>query len=667
MPSTLLILKTPASNRSPLNQKTPSPPARGLRGEWMGLDVVKSLWNYFWVLSEQTARPLKACLATKSNDSNDEISDSVKEQLEEGGVGEVLTGAPDGKYTPRQKITLFVGAILFLAIIAMPVPQTFVDTAITLVVTDKDLVNEAASLGFVTINKGKIDKVLKTQEFLDWIKGKDEKLYKNIMKKASDMKAVAALAILMAVWWIGESIPLPATALLPLAILPLLGVQKITAVAPNYASKIIFLFMGGFMIAAAMTRWNLHKRLALLIVNAIGTSPRKIILGFMIASAFLSMWISNTATTMMMMPIGLAIILHVATLGQQMQKEGKFKNVDFRAGQFKFGAALMLGIAYAASIGGVSTIIGTPPNAIVVGTLPKLFPGAPQITFVDWLALGIPISWITLFLAWFLMVYVINPPEIDTLPGGKEIIEGELKKLGPWSKGEKIVLAVFILTALAWIFSKPKNIAGVEIPGIKMWLPMVDDYVIAMIAAISLFLIPVDFKKGVFALDWEHASKIPWGILLLFGGGIALSKAFTTSGLAVWMGHQLIFLKGMPPIIVLLAIVVLVIFLTEITSNTAITTLMMPIMAAFAIALGEDPRAFMISAAVAASYTFMLPVATPPNAIVFGTGYVTIPQMARTGFLLNLVGIVIVTIFCYFLVPAVFGVQWGVVPDWVNQ
>jgi sodium-dependent dicarboxylate transporter 2/3/5 len=620
--------------------------------------------NRIWKLNRFNAFNAKS---DREEQMKQKIIEEVEEQIEEGGVGDVLTQRkPDGhKYTARQKISLVLGIVLFLTVVAMPVPQTFVDSAISNAKLSDEIITQAVSSGYL-VKEGKKLKAVDSAAFMEWLKGVDGKAHSEILKKAMDMKYVLALAILMAVWWVGEAIPLPATALLPLVVIPFFGVDKIDSVAKSYASKIIFLFMGGFMIAAAMMKWNLHRRLALIIIDAIGVSPRKIVLGFMVATAFLSMWISNTATTMMMMPIALAIILHVASVGMELQKKGQFRGVDFRAGNFRFGTALMLGIAYAASIGGVSTLIGTPPNAVLAGTLPKLFPEAPEITFTDWLAVGIPTAWLTLFVAWFVMVYILNPPEIDTLPGGREIIAQEKQKLGPWSRGEKIVLTVFALTALAWINSKPKAIGAVTIPGITTWLPFVNDYVIAMIAAVVLFLIPVDLKKGEFALDWDHAKDIPWGILLLFGGGIALSSAFTKSGLAAWIGEQLTFLKGFPPFLVLAAIVVLVIFLTELTSNTAITTLMMPIMAAFALAMGEDPRAFMISAAIAASYAFMLPVATPPNAIVFGTGYVTVPQMARNGLLMNIIGILIVTLFSYFLVPLIFGIEWGVVPSWVK-
>jgi len=552
----------------------------------------------------------------------------------------------DKSYSKRQKISLILGLIVFTVLLLIPTPSTFLNTAIDLVELDKEILKDASKLGLI-----KDGEITDTFAFIEWLKERDPESYSEIIERTTQMKYVAALALLMVIWWIGETIPLPATALLPLVILPILGVSEIGEVAPSYASPIIFLFMGGFMIASAMMKWGLHRRLALIIIKIIGTSARKIVLGFMVSTAFLSMWISNTATTMMMMPIALAILLHLSKMGEGSNYS-------------KFGTALMLGIAYSATVGGVSTIIGTPPNAILVGTLPILFPDAPPITFTDWLLIGVPISWTFLFIAWFVLVYLTNPPEMKEIPGGKEVIEEELRKLGPWSRGEKIVLVVFILTALAWICSSPKTIGGITIPGIKTFLPFVDDTVIAILSAISLFLIPVDLRRGEFALDWDRAKEIPWGILLLFGGGIALSKAFMKSGLAEWMANQLTFLEGMPPMVILFVVVALTIFLTEMTSNIAITTLMMPIMASFALAIGEDPRVFMVSTAISASFAFMLPVATPPNAIVFGTGYVTMPQMVRTGFVLNIISIFVITLFCYTFVPMVFGIEWGKVPAW---
>ncbi|MBW9221323.1 SLC13 family permease [Methanothermococcus sp. SCGC AD-155-M21] len=588
----------------------------------------------------------------KGEGEEHEVIKDVEEQKGKEPTADTPGGsAPDKEhqgYSKRQRISLILGLLVFTVLVLIPTPHTFLDAAINLVELDNQLLHESSELGMVRDGK-----VIDALAFMEWLKEKDLKSYEEINNKATQMKYVAALALLMVIWWMGEAIPLPATALLPLIILPILGVSEMKEVAPSYASTIIFLFMGGFMIAAAMMKWGLHRRLSLIIIKIIGTSSRRIILGFMVATAFLSMWISNTATTMMMMPIALAIILHLSKMG-------------VGSNHSRFGIALMLGIAYAATIGGVSTIIGTPPNAIVVGTLPILFPDAPPITFTDWIVVGVPISWTFLLISWFVLVYLTNPPEIKEIPGGKRVIEEELKKLGPWSKGEKTVLVVFILTALAWINSSPKTIGDIFIPGIKTFLPFVDDKVIAMISAISLFLIPVNLRKGEFALGWDGAKNIPWGILLLFGGGIALSKAFMKSGLANWIGNNFMFLEGMPLIVIIFVIVTLTIFLTEMTSNIAITTLMMPIMASFALAIGEDPRLFMISTAIAASFAFMLPVATPPNAIVFGTGYVTMPQMVRNGFILNLISIFIITLFCYILVPAVFGIEWGVVPIWAK-
>ncbi len=604
----------------------------------------------------------------KENNFEEQVKKHVEEEIEEGGIEDILVQKPSGeehKYTGRQKISLLLGFILFLIFAFMPTPSTFLNFCVKHYKFPQNLLNQAVEKDLVILKNGKIE-VKNLENFLSFLKSQNKKAYLSITKKAHKMKIVLALAILMAIWWIGEAIPLPATALLPLVVLPLFGAGNIKHIAPYYASKIIFLFMGGFMIAAAMMKWNLHKRLALIIIDLIGVSPRRVVLGFMVATAFLSMWISNTATTMMMMPIGLAIILHVARIGLNLQKHGELQNVDFRAGRFRFGAALMLGIAYAASIGGIATIIGTPPNAVFVGTFNKLFPNAPEVTFAQWLMFGVPISLVMLIIAWFVMVYFLNPPEISELPGGKEIIKKEKEKLGPWSRGEKLVLLVFILTALAWIMGKPKKLGSIVIPGISSYLPLVNDYVIAMLSAVLLFIIPADWKKGKFLLDWDQAKTIPWGILLLFGGGIALSAYFTKSGLAYWIGDQLLFLKHFPPIVILFAVVTLVIFLTELTSNTAIATLMMPIMASFAIALGEDPRLFMISAAIAASCAFMLPVATPPNAIVFGTGYVTIPQMVKNGIVLNIICMFLITIMCYILLPAVLGIKIGVLPAWVK-
>lgn len=468
-------------------------------------------------------------------------------------------------------------------------------------------------------------------------------------------KSMAAVALLMATWWITEAIPIPATALLPLILFPVLGIMKAKDVSLRYADQNIFLFMGGFFIAMAMQRWELHKRIALYIVKFLGTSPHRIVLGFMVATAFLSMWISNTATTMMMFPIGLAVIYHVVNLLEKEKSE-----IDTTPGSFNFGLALMLGIAYAASIGGIATLVGTPPNIVFVGIAKSLFPKAPEIGFLDWFKIGLPLVVVMLPLTWFYLTYIAAPLKIRRLPGGKDIIENDLKELGSMKMGEKLTLAVFVLVALAWIFRSNIDIGFFVIPGWSNMLGIsayVHDSTIAIFGAILLFLLPVDIKKGVFVLNWEWASRIPWGIILLFGGGFALAAGFQASGLAQWIGEGLSFLCGVPTIVMIFGICLLLTFLTEVTSNTATTTMMMPVLGALATATCIHPFLLMIPATMSASCAFMLPVATPPNAIIFGSGYLKIPDMARVGFFLNIIGAVVITLIVYFLVIPIFHID----------
>jgi len=468
-------------------------------------------------------------------------------------------------------------------------------------------------------------------------------------------KYTAAVALLMATWWITEAIPIPATALLPLMLFPLMGILNAKDVAMRYADQNIFLFMGGFFIAMAMQRWQLHKRFALYIVKYLGTSPHKIILGFMVASAFLSMWISNTATTMMMFPIGLAIILHAET----MLKKGN-PTMDISPGKFNFGTALMLGIAHASTIGGIATLVGTPPNIVFVGIAKSMFPNAPEIGFFDWLKIGVPFVVIFLPVLWLYLTRIILPIRLKKIPGSKEVIDQDLHLLGSMQAGEKITLAVFILIALAWIFRRNILIGSFTIPGWSHLLGIgeyVHDSTVAMIGAILLFVIPLDLRKREFVLNWEWAVKIPWGIILLFGGGFALAAGFQHSGLAQWIGESLSFLGGMHVILMILVVSLFITFLTEVTSNTATTTMMMPVLGSLALAMGMHPYLLMIPATMSASCAFMLPVATPPNAIIFGSGYVRIPEMAKSGFFLNLIGGVIVTAIVYFLVIPVFNIN----------
>lgn len=454
---------------------------------------------------------------------------------------------------------------------------------------------------------------------------------------ATPARITAAVAVLMAVWWVGEALPLAATALLPLVLFPFLGVSEIEDAAAPYADDVIFLFMGGFMIALAMQRWNLHKRIALRTVLSVGTRPVMLIAGFMIATAFLSMWVSNTATAVMMVPIGVSVLALVSQLGDAGGESGGDRN---------FSSALLLGIAYAASIGSLSTIIGTPPNTLLVGYLEDNFD--ISISFGEWMLFGLPISVVFLFLAWLLLTRVVFPPKLRSLPGGQELIREQLAELGPMSRGERNALAVFVLAAVSWIGIPA--LADVEaIGGALPWLDNISDAGIAMAAAVVLFALPVDGRRGVRTLDWDHAKQLPWGILLLFGGGLSLSSHFTDTGLSEWIGQQVGGLAGLPVILVAAVVVVLVLLLTELTSNTATTAAFLPILGGVAVGLGHGPMVLVVPAALAATCAFMLPVATPPNAIAFGSGHVTIGQMVRGGVWLNVVGLVLVTLAAYTL------------------
>ena len=459
---------------------------------------------------------------------------------------------------------------------------------------------------------------------------------------SADGQYVAAVAVLMATWWISEAIPIPATALLPIVLFPALGVMTTSEVTVSYGNHLIFLFMGGFFIAVTMEKWNLHKRLALHTIRLIGTGPNRIILGFMLATAFLSMWISNTATTMMMVPIAMAVIGQAAGLLEKTPAN----TVDTRPGHFNFGLALMFGIAYSASIGGVATLIGTPPNAILAGVVENTY--GVTISFAAWMGFALPLSAVMLIISWIYLTRIGFRSEMDALPGGRQLIEQQLADLGPISRQERWVLVVFLTVAGAWI-----GRSVIDIPLFKT----VQDSTIAIAGALALFLIPANLKRREFLLDWQTAVRIPWDIIILFGGGFALAHGFKESGLSEWLAGQLAFLDGAPPVALILAVALLVIFLTEVTSNTATATVLLPVMAAFAEAMQVHPYGLMIAAALAASFAFMLPVATPPNAIVFGTRYVSIPQMARAGIWLNLLGCLLITLFVTVVLPALWGIE----------
>lgn len=444
-------------------------------------------------------------------------------------------------------------------------------------------------------------------------------------------QATLAMAAWMAIWWLTVAIPLAVTALLPLVLLPVLGVASPADAAAPYANPVIFLFMGGFFIAAAMQRWSLHRRVALAVVARTGTSPRRLIGGFMVACALLSMWMSNTAATLMMMPIGAAV------LGLILEEGGG------GARRENIGVALMLAIAYAGSIGGVATLIGTPPNAVLAAMADELI--ATEVSFASWMAIGLPVSAVMLAAVWALLCFVLFRLDSDPIPGAAELLRRERAKLGGWHPAERVTAGVFLLAALAWILRAPKQVGALTIPGIQTLLPGVGDSTIAIGAALLLFLWPTRDREGepTRVLDWAHARRIPWDILVLFGGGLSLASAFESSGTTTWLGERLAVLGGLPEPVIIAAVTTSFVFVTEITSNTATATLGLPVMAALGPSVGVEPLALMTAAAMGSSMAFMLPVATPPNAIVFGTGYIRPSDMSRTGFWLNLVGIVVIS------------------------
>ena len=447
--------------------------------------------------------------------------------------------------------------------------------------------------------------------------------------------ATLAIATWIAIWWITEAIPISATALLPLILFPLTGVLSAKETSSAYAHQMVFLFLGGFILAAAIEKTKLHKRIALHIIYRIGTNWKYVILGFMIATAFLSMWISNTATAVMMLPIGLAIVSSLKIPKKQRNKMGK---------------ALMLAIAYGSSIGGIATIIGTPTNIIFVGIAEELY--GQSINFTDWMFIGLPFSIIMIVIGWLYLVKLQCSEDVYKIPGGKSLLRAQLNDLGKITYEEKAVASVFVFIAFCWISSSFL---------LKNLLPGINDTVIAIIGVILLFLIPSGKgKTGI--ISWKTAENIPWGILLLFGGGLALAEGFKSSGLAEWIGNQLVLFNTFPVILMLLGIIAVVNFLTEITSNVATAAMLMPVLAALALSIDIHPYLLMIGATIAASCAFMLPVATPPNAVVFGSGMITIKEMVKAGLLMNLISIVIATLVVYFILPIVWSIDIGSFP-----
>jgi sodium-dependent dicarboxylate transporter 2/3/5 len=481
---------------------------------------------------------------------------------------------------------------------------------------------------------------------------------------------MAAVAVLMATWWITEAIPLGATALLPMILYPLLGILKGKATAPIYFNSTIFLFMGGFMIALTMEKWNLHKRIALLTIRLIGGGPPRIILGFMAASAFLSMWISNTACTIMMLPIGLAIILQI---------EERFDIRDTHP----FSVCLMLGIAYASSMGGLATLVGTPPNLVLQRVFELTFPKAQPVSFGTWIIMAFPVTVVMTLIIWIMLtkVFFRFPAKLGVDP---TIVEKEYKELGPMSFEEKTVSVCFAITAILWIFREKLQLGFVTLPGWSQLLPypdFIDDGTVALCMASILFFIPTRGPKAgrstvmdadasetypVTVMGVDVFKGLPWDIIILFGGGFALAKGFQVTGLSAFIGQKLQVLAGIAPIYMIGIVCTSLTFLTELTSNTATTQMILPILGSLAVAIKSNPLLLMIPATLSASCAFMMPVATPPNAIVFGSGRVKIGEMVRVGIAINLIGIVIVTFMFYFLGTAVFSIDPAVFPEWAR-
>ncbi|OGU72826.1 MAG: sodium:dicarboxylate symporter [Ignavibacteria bacterium RBG_16_34_14] len=476
-------------------------------------------------------------------------------------------------------------------------------------------------------------------------------LFTNLEPSNPKVTYTAASAVLMAIWWMTEAIPLAATSLLPFILFPLMGVLKGEEIASSYFNSVIFLFLGGFLLALAMEEWGLHKRIALKIINQFGGSPSSIVIGFMIATAFLSMWISNTAAALMMLPIGLAII-------HKMEKEFGEETTK------NFSITLMLSLAYACSLGGIATLIGTPPNLAFIRIYKIIFPEAPAISFGSWMLLAIPISILMLIFTSFLLSKVFYKFD-KNLRIDPAFIKEEYLKLGKATFEEKTVAVVFGITALLWIFRADLNLGFIQIPGWQKVLPFpdyIDDGTVAIGMSFLLFFIPSKKEKRTL-LDVKVFSKIPWGIILLFGGGFALAEAFTKGGLSEFIGKSFYNLN-FSPLLIAFSIAFVINFLTELTSNTATAQMILPIAASLSVALGIHPLLLMIIATISSSMAFMLPVATPPNTIVFASERLKIANMVKAGFAVNIMGVILVTIIVWFLGNILF--DFSSFPDWAK-
>ncbi|MBK8490633.1 MAG: SLC13/DASS family transporter [Saprospirales bacterium] len=465
-----------------------------------------------------------------------------------------------------------------------------------------------------------------------------------------------AVAILMALWWMTEVVPLAVTSLLPLVLFPALGVMDGKEVSATYFNHVIFLFIGGFLVALAIQKWNLHKRIALNILRLVGSSPARILLGFMFGTAFLSMWISNTATAMLMVPIAMSII-------------HKLEDINGKDLMRKFTVGLLLCIAYSASIGGISTLVGTPPNLSFARIFHIYFPDAPEISFAAWFFYAFPITLLLFIILFFYLRVLFIGKRKSWKSLSRQDMNQDYRALGPMIFEEKVLTIAFAGLALLWFFRADIAFGAFTLPG---WSNLFknpqffNDGTVAIFVAVLLFLIPSKQEKGTFLMDWKAAEDIPWEIILLFGGGFALASGFKESGLSSWFGTQLEFLRNVHPVVLIASICFLVTFLTEVTSNTATVETLLPILAGLAITIEENPLLFMLPATISGSMAFMLPVATPPNAIIFGTRKLQIAQMARAGFILNLIGVLVVTLITYYFGTEIFDIVQGVFPEWAK-
>ena len=511
---------------------------------------------------------------------------------QEGQQGQ---GAPGGSL--RKRIGLLLGPTLALIVVVSPSPEGFHTTATSL----------------ASLVPGSMAPELLVHS-MHWVSG---------------------LLLLMVVWWVTEAAPLPVTALLPGAVLPLLNVWGVVdgkavpltlgTVSASYASPVIFLFLGGFLLAAAMRKWKLDLRITFWILSrgTLASDTRAVLLAMMVVSALLSMWISNTATAALMLPLGLGLLSHMGC----------------RPGSSRFGTAVMLGIAWGAGIGGVGTIIGSPTNGVALGILQSTLgqnPGFERISFASWMSFGIPFVALFLPIAW-LVLLAIFPPEVRRIKGGKELMRVEYRALGPTSPGERGTIAVLSMAAAAWVLLPFRDqLLPHALADHLVWL---DEYTVGLLAGVALFLVPVDLRRGKFVLEWADTRFVEWGILLLFGGGIALSHALFVTGLASWCASSFVAIFGVPsPAVTLATVVVLVDGLTEVTSNTAVVSMVVPVLISIAKETGQSPTALAVAAAMASSMAFMLPVATPPNALAYSSGYIQIKDMIRAGVVLDLLG-----------------------------